>query len=71
VSAGDVPRGGEPIEWIGPAYIEDGAGAVTAGAHGTFITTDGDVESDRFVVSIDPVGAFCCRRRDIRRLAGE
>lgn len=69
MSAGDLLRGGEPIEWVGADYVEHGVRAVTAGAHGKFVTTDGDLESDGVVVSFDPVGAFCCRREDIRRLA--
>jgi hypothetical protein len=71
VSVDRVLRDGDPIEWVGPDYVEDGAGAVTAGMHGTFITTDGDLDSSGLVVSFDPVGAFCCRREDIRRLTGE
>jgi hypothetical protein len=62
--AGDF-RGGEPIEWIGVEYIEDGVGSVKTGARGTFITTDFD---DGLVVSFDTVGTFCCRRQDVRRV---
>lgn len=60
---------GEPIEWTGADYVELGVGAVTRGALGHFVTTDGDTDSDGVVVSFDPVGAFCCRREDIRWMA--
>ncbi|MGH2875406.1 MAG: hypothetical protein ACRDRL_31130 [Sciscionella sp.] len=71
MSTGDVLRRGEPVEWIGADYVEDGVGSVSTGAHGTFVTTYGDREADGLVVSFGPVGAFCCSREDVRRLASE
>jgi hypothetical protein len=63
-------RPGEPVEWIGAEYTEDGVGTVREGTRGLFITTDGESEDDGVVVSFDPLGAFCCRRTDIRRPDG-
>jgi hypothetical protein len=58
---------GESIVWIGADYTEENIGSVSAGDLGTFITTDGERESDGLVVSFASVGAFCCRREQVRR----
>jgi hypothetical protein len=65
VPTGDALRSGELVVWVGCEYVEEGVGSVVMGAQGTFITTD---FGDRIVVSFEPVGAFSCRREDVRRV---